>query len=461
MRVRRVELHLFPNMTMVLAVSLDNVVPEGVDCPDGAKERINAVGAPEHRVPLSLADAMVIHDRLRRVYPPYFEQYGPARCPDSGGGVEWLGSDGGPLLSGIAIEKDADSYVAWTARNGDPPVFRHWSRLLEPAVPRAVDVASGVSYRQILDERMSLMFYLAVDDPRAISLGDCEGEWMRLAMVDDGGEPETYPYAPEASRTLLRQMTFDLWWSQSDSAPAQVEHATRVLCSGFAFGVVTPTSENAAEFPVDERLGLLSHFRHHYYKIGLIVHFHRAALMQFEVEIAGAIERSHRRMSRDDDFFPAMKRLEREFFEFRSRYWFTEVSPQFQAQRLFDLWSGQLGNLRTFDEVASEVLKAGELVSRWQGERQQRGQHALALGVVFLSVAVGLVEIIGNLESYGAWWHVGLLIVLLLSVATAILSQVEPTRAPIMAASRWVVHHWREGDGSDRPATPRRPAERD
>jgi len=404
LRVRRMELYLFATRVALLVVKFDNVKVDGMEGFDGDTfEHPLGGGESETRVRMRMDDVMHLHDRLRRVYPPFFASWGPGRCVDE---LTWLNSKGEPRFTKLApsFPKEPDSYLRFVQNHGEVPCFAPWAELLKPLVMRQVHEPENWSVRQILDERMSLMYYLAVEDPRKIT----DGDWVRLALADDPGKPACYPYSPDPIRYEFKDMVYDMWWSSDGAIPAQYEQYTRYLCSGFAFGLVTQyntmTGEMQTEVPgfsCHHRSGLLSHFRHHYFKMGLIAHFHHASLVAFENELARAVNGRQRSGENGEQVFVEdMRRIEREFFEFRSRYWFTEISNQFQAKRLFELWSRQLGNDRMFEEVSAEVLTAGDLVARWQGEKQSSAQNRLAFGVVFLTVVTGVIGARANLKRY-------------------------------------------------------------
>src|SRR4029434_9747808 len=103
---------------------------------------------------------------------------------------------------------------------------------------------------------------------------------------------------------------------------------------------------------IDCEKGILTKFRHQYFLLGLIAHFHRATLLVFRNRLVSA-------MSLLSDYSAeTVKRFKREirlthenFLRFTHRYWFHDVSNQGPASDLFDRWVAQLGTDRLFAEV--------------------------------------------------------------------------------------------------------------
>src|SRR5712692_184721 len=83
---------------------------------------------------------------------------------------------------------------------------------------------------------------------------------------------------------------------------------------------------------IDLEAGLLGHFRHQYFLLGLIAHFHKAALLILSERLSVAVgkldlrnESSVRSFSRDVRYNLEV------FLRFSHRYWFHEISNQPQA----------------------------------------------------------------------------------------------------------------------------------
>jgi hypothetical protein len=127
-----------------------------------------------------------------------------------------------------------------------------------------------------------------------------------------------------------------------------------MLCSGHAFVMVGRADDPRYTNPLT---GITCQFRHQYFLLGLIAHFHRAALLIFRdrlvTAISGLTDYSPETVKR----FKRIVRLTHEnFLRFTHRYWFQEVSNQAPARDLFSMWTQHLGSDRLFAEVRLEVL---------------------------------------------------------------------------------------------------------
>ena len=88
--------------------------------------------------------------------------------------------------------------------------------------------------------------------------------------------PATRRRAAVAERHLAdfeQRYCYDRFWADAGAAPN-----TRYLCSGHALVVV---GERAREFFGCRDRGVLAQFRHQYFLLFLIAHFHKAALLMF------------------------------------------------------------------------------------------------------------------------------------------------------------------------------------
>ena len=74
---------------------------------------------------------------------------------------------------------------------------------------------------------------------------------------------------------------YDKFWD-----PLNPAFSSRYLCCGHAFVMVGKASER---FFTDPDAGVLGQFRHQYFLVNLIAHFHKAALMLFSEWLAAAI----------------------------------------------------------------------------------------------------------------------------------------------------------------------------
>ena len=90
---------------------------------------------------------------------------------------------------------------------------------------------------------------------------------------------------------------------------------------------------------------------HHYFRMGLIAHFFTAAcrILTLRNALADAIKLT------DDGRRAAITEVQKRMVEFRSRYWFREVSTQLQGQDIFRWWSDRLGNQELLEQVSEDI----------------------------------------------------------------------------------------------------------
>src|SRR5262249_59082204 len=109
---------------------------------------------------------------------------------------------------------------------------------------------------------------------------------------------------------------------------------TRLIATGSTLSVV---GKQGDAFFSDKATGLLGQFRHQYFLLFLIAHFHRAALLSMSDELAVAMNRltvgdspSVRRFKR------TIRQMMEVFLRFTHRYWFYKVSQQPLAHSIYE-----------------------------------------------------------------------------------------------------------------------------
>ena len=138
-------------------------------------------------------------------------------------------------------------------------------------------------------------------------------------------------HLPSASCTISRRAIATIATITRASETSGVN--TRFLLSGHAFTVV---ADGAASRLEDNERGLLGQFRHQYFLLFLISHFHKAALLMLSDRLVAAIKHLEIRSARSAaEFRRETYRLQEAFMRFTQRYWFTEVSDQAQTRDLF------------------------------------------------------------------------------------------------------------------------------
>lgn len=297
--------------------------------------------AEVHAENLELPVAQEILFRFGRTYPASWDaDGGGTHCLAE---VEWLGRDGAVLAR--SDYDDREKYLDFAARTRAAALSADWEFLLAPLVHHAGGRPGALRFRQLEYDRMPLLAYLAVDDPQALSRSD----FVRLAHATRSGPPGALPFGASTLRRFERDICYDRYWNTGDPAAPN----TRMLCSGHAFVMV---GQAGNPFFTHPESGLLGQFRHQYFLVGLIAHFHKAALLMFGDRLGGAVNRLD---IRDADSVKSFKRTIRSTFEtflrFTHRCWFHDVSIQGPAKALFALWRRHLGTDPLYDTLRREV----------------------------------------------------------------------------------------------------------
>ena len=294
-----------------------------------------------HADDLPLEVAQDVMYRFGRAYPTYWHEDGHGgHCVER---AEWLAADG-TVLAASDYEKRAE-YLAFVGANRAPRVADHWKFLLEPLVQDLAGEKGPIRYRQVEYARMPLLAYLAMDDARSLTRAD----FIRLALVTGPGPSEALPYSERHVYDFEHRYCFDQYWNESRTGVP----GTRFMTCGHAFVMVGDAHER---FFVDRDGGLLGQFRHQYFLLFLIPHFHKAALLMLSDRMVVALNRldisdaeSVRRFKR------TIRQLLEIFLRFTHRYWFHEVSDQPTAKELYRMTSNFLGTDRLYPEVREEI----------------------------------------------------------------------------------------------------------
>ena len=282
---------------------------------------------------LHLHQAQELLYRFGRAYPGGWDADGePQHCLAN---AEWLDAHGAVLARSDAHDREA--FLSHVAEHRAPRIAAHWACMLEPLVGDHSGREGDLRYRQIEYDRMPVMAYRALDDPRALSRAD----FVRLGLVtgaggSSGAEANTLPYAEDYLADFEKRFCYDRYWSDGGSAPR-----TRYLCSGHSLVVVGQA--DSTFYGCSDR-GVLAQFRHQHFLMFLIAHFQKAALMMYSDRLVEALKNLDIGSA---DSVRLFKRTIRGSFEsflrFTHRYWFHEVSEQAQVRALFHLCTAHLG----------------------------------------------------------------------------------------------------------------------
>jgi hypothetical protein len=303
-----------------------------------------------------------------RAYPLDWEPEGAgSHCLER---VEWLGASG-EVLAVSDYEKE-ERYLAFVARYRAPHIASHWEYLLRPLTLHYSDAAEGVHYRQIEYHRMPLVAYLTVDDTTLLTRAD----FIRLGLAAAPGSGDVLPYSDRYLRGFERRYCYDRYWS-----PGSSSMNTRFICTGATLVVI-----GCAVQPrfVDAETGVLGQFRHQYFLLFLIAHFHRAALLMFSDRLVNALNRLDiHNIDTIRQFKRSIRQILEIFLRFTHRYWFHEISDQAQAKELFRMCAEHLDTEELFNDVREEVQDMGNYLDSDSLRRQSNSMLRLTVVTIF------------------------------------------------------------------------------
>jgi hypothetical protein len=318
---------------------------------------------------IPLPDVVDIMDRFGRPYPPAWDQNSQgSHCMD---GVEFFAADGS-LLS-ASDYGDREKYLDLVRHQRQTPLSLHWEYFLSPMVPAYLPGGS-IKYYQIENKRIPIMSYLSMDDPRQLTRGDL----VRIGFAAKWGESDSLPYAEHFLAGFESQYCYDRYWEPRDGAHGM---DTRYLFCGVGFAMITKAGGSAP---------LINQFRHQFFQIGLIAHFHKAALLSLSNRFSRAVERLNvRNYESVRQFKKHVRETLEVFLRFNHRYWFHEISNQVQASDFFNRWSHQLGSDALYAEVREEARDINEYLD--SDRHRKQADNAMRLTVVSACGMVGTI----------------------------------------------------------------------
>ncbi len=351
---------------------------------------------------LRLRTAIDLIDRFGRPYPPAWDIDGRGNhCP-----YKVCFFDAANQLMAASDYGDREKYLELVKEVKQTPLSLHWEALLRPLVPAYLG-GGEISFYQIENKRIPIMTYLALDDPKLLTRGDM----ARIGSAAKWGEPHTLPFASDFLMDFESKHCYDRYWDKDDP-----NMSTRYMFVGLAFCVITKANEKPE---------LLRFFRHQFFQIALIAHFHKAALLNLSNRFSIAVEKL-----RSGDFqmtsefrFNARYTLE-SFLRFNHRYWFLEISNQVQARDFFEFFSRELENDRLFTEVREEAQDINQYLdaerARKQADNAMRLTVVSVLGMVGTTVTGFLGMNIFEHHNYPSW--IKFLIIMMVFIPTIALA---------------------------------------
>lgn len=328
---------------------------------------------PVQGVKPTLAEILDLLDCARRTHPGYFPfEHGHA-----------LNLIGGRVPISAHLHSLPDSPFTLTYNKDDlerrkteslqaieqrrTPMFPYWAKMLGNQLESTAS--------QIEDERMPYMAYVALEDPTQISPGD----WVRLTFADYRGNSSAYPHAHNYLPDFSAKYCYDRYFDPLNG------WTTRILNSGYAFTMVGSSSPGF--FIKDAR----DHFQRHYAKIGLLLQYNKAALLNFSKELADA---SH---NDSDTYSKAVRDIQSRLVKFTHKHWFEGFTNQTQGQELSTQWSEHLGLGALYQSVMNEARLAHEQVLSEEEKKQTEaivnltnwGLRFAGIGLLFALAGAG------------------------------------------------------------------------
>lgn len=320
-------------------------------------------------LPLSQAQNALF--RFGRCYPTYWEPDGHGgHCPKQ---VEWLSAEDKVLA--VSDYENREKYLSFACRHRAPSLASHWEFLLEPLVLHHSGKKGLLRYRQIEYHLMPVMAYLVMDKPGALT----REEFVRLGLATAPGAPASLPYSQRYLRDFEERFCYDRYWDGEE----RERPGTRFMCTGRVFTMVGDCGERVF---VDRKTDL-EQFRHEYFLLFLIPHFHKAALLMLAdclVDAMNNLDVTKRDSVRQ--FRAVIRHTLGVFLRFSHRYWSHQVSDHGQVKELYRMISDHLGTDRLYAELRSELEDMSQYLDsealRRQGETMVRLTVVATMGLI-------------------------------------------------------------------------------
>jgi hypothetical protein len=395
-RVDHCNLYLFRSGAAALAVELDFSDPTPIE-------------EQEQKRALTLRDVEDFIDKARRSYTPYHTPGGHAGVVDE---FVWLQGKKEFATPSVPDTLKTDlGQIKKPDRAGlrSAPMGRHWRDILAPLTiagyedeDKPLSVHNPV-WRHVVDERIPVMSYVSLtgaakkrnltikpafegQNPSAITgLYDLwtvsRGDWIRLAGADGYG-PDPLPYSHRFLHDFESATCYDRYFP-SDAGTG----ATRFMFMGYHFVAVGASNECDRDQYFDKVI--VSHFRRHYFQMGLLLNMEFASLLATSSRLSEAV-RQLMEDSKETAFRRTLFEIERDFLEFVHQFHFTGLSNQLQAREMFERWRAALGLDALFEDVQTEIASATGFLRSDRQVRQADAANALSV-IASIAVFFGLV----------------------------------------------------------------------
>jgi CorA-like Mg2+ transporter protein len=308
--------------------------------------------------------------RFARGYPTYWESEGHGgHCLKK---AEWLAQDGTVLA--VSDYENKEKYLSFVCQYRAPCIASHWEFLFEPLVFHHSGKPGLIRYRQIESHLLPLMAYLTMDNPAALTRGD----FIRLGLAAAPEPLDSLPYSEQHLCDFEDRYFYDRYWDEKDERPG-----TRFICSGRVFTEVTDRSER---FWATRKTGL-EQFRHEYFVLFLISHFHKASMLMLSDRLVDALNRLEPgNLESVRHFRRVIRLILGVFLRFTHRYWFHDVSEHTQVKELFRMTNRHLETAQLYAEVREAIEDMSQYLDsdllRRQGETMVRLTVVTTVGLI-------------------------------------------------------------------------------
>ncbi|HUO54850.1 MAG TPA: hypothetical protein VMU18_08925 [Rhodoblastus sp.] len=292
---------------------------------------------------IELHVAMDTVNRFGRAYPAGWSESGePANCFET---VEWLDADGRALACADYTRKL--KYYEAVSRTQTVAIAAHWEFMLRPMALNRSGCLDVVRYRPLEFHRMPMMTFLAVEDPTLLT----RAQFTRLALAAPAGASDRLPLSSVFLADFEKVHCYDRYFDPGRDDPEWPN--MRLMCTPQALVVIGRSGDRGF---VDAERGFLGQFRHQFFMLGLIAHFHRAAILMMSNRLVEVISRLESHDSRSVSRFRAdIRDISAIFLRFTHRYYFSEVSDQAVLRDVFRIWRRQLRTENLFKELRDEI----------------------------------------------------------------------------------------------------------
>ncbi|MEJ2228768.1 MAG: hypothetical protein P8Y67_11135 [Alphaproteobacteria bacterium] len=317
-------------------------------------------------IPLNIAQKLM--QRFGRAYPAGWRQDGrPIHCPVL---VEWLGDDDKVLATSDYHVRER--YLRFVEERRASCIASHWEFFLAPIVNDASDTPGALRIREIEYYRMPVMAYIALEDLKVLRKTDYIS--LSLATSPPPRDKETLPFSERFLQRFETHHKYERLYAGGLDAPG-IE--TRFLTCGEAFTIV---SAGVSDSMNDLERGLLSQFRHQYFLLFLIAHFHKSSLLMISDRMVGWIKRLEPLVPESVQAFrDGIFKLQENFLRFSQRYYFTQISGRSHIRDMFHMVREHLVIDQLHEEVRSEITDMVHYLDSNTLRKQSGSMHRLTV----------------------------------------------------------------------------------